>query len=192
MSSEFKLLQLWVQENSHSLRVSAPQQEVSTQKVFIWPNMMRIFFFFTAPGGVSNLNVVPVSSTALSVSWSSPECPYGVISSYIVYYRQSDTPQTGVISSEGYTRVSDITTLQYDITGLTPFTHYAVHVQAVVMGESPLDGDVLFEDVDRTHSAVPFAPPTVPPTATPTAPPSTALVTVLIGDPRQITTGRVM
>ena len=105
-------------------------------------------FLFTAPGGVTNLNVVPLSSTALNVSWSSPECPYGVISSYIVYYRQSDTPQTGVISSEGYTRVPDITTLQYDITGLTPFTHYAVHVQAV--GQSSLAGDVVLEIARQT------------------------------------------
>ena len=67
-----------------------------------------------------------------------------------MYYRQSDTPQTGVISSEGYTRVPDITTLQYDIIGLTPFTHYAVHVQAVVMGQFPLVGDVLLEIVRQT------------------------------------------
>ena len=159
------------------------------------------------PSSVEDLVVVPLSPTALNVSWSSPECPYGVISSYIVYYRQSDTPQTEDISSEGYTRISvqvdsdsNITTKRYhaiDITGLTPFTYYAVHVQAVVTptlrpGQDDIPGAITEEVVERTYSTVDPDVPTVLPTVTPINSPTSREVTYLIPNPQLIDTGRVM
>ena len=74
------------------------------------------------------------SLSVLRVSWTSPECPYGVLDRYILYYRQADAPQTTPITSDGYTSVTvTSTTLQYSISGLLPITNYAIHVQAVVL-----------------------------------------------------------
>ena len=79
-----------------------------------------------------------INSSAITVSWNGPQCPYGVVSRYIVYYRPSDVVQTAKINNSGYTNVSvppeatGLATQQYSIARLVPDTSYAIHVQAVV------------------------------------------------------------
>ena len=140
--------------------------------------------------------VTATNSSELMVTWTSPECRYGVLDRYILYYMEGDTPQTTPIRSDGYTSVDiDSDMEEYNITGLTPFTVYLVHVQAVVVpaaGGRDLFGDVDVEVATRTYSAVDEDIPTPPPTTAPIDPPTSNEVVYLIGDPQSIDTGRVM
>jgi hypothetical protein len=79
--------------------------------------------------------------------------------------------------------------LEFLIAELPPYTNYTIRVQA--LGTNGVLGDVE-EVINRTHSTIPAAPLTSPVTATPPDLPSTTMVTVLIADPTQIRTGRVM
>ena len=138
-----------------------------------------------------------MDSSIIRITWTSPLCPYGVISGYIVYYRQGDVARTGDIFSEGFTVVSvgsDVT--EFLISGLPPYTNYTIHVQAVVMPSGSrvgLFGDIDVEIVQRTTVApTTAAVPTVQPTLSPLDPPTAQTIPYLIADPRQINTGRVM
>ena len=142
-----------------------------------------------APSSVTELETQALNTSAIRVSWSSPECPYGGITNYTVFYREADTPQTGNISSTGYTYNMTVEE-EYVISGLTVFTNYAIHVQAINEDGDPPDGEITLEVVERTHSSTDM-PPTVASNAT-TESPSSREVTYLIGDPLDITTGRVM
>ena len=116
-----------------------------------------------------------------------------------MYYRESDTPQTGTITNSGFTGESvghvNGSQQQHVILGLEPFTNYAIHVQAVVtprIGTGPdLHGQVDLELVVRTYSTT-DTPPSPPPTNVPIDPPSSRELTYLIRDPLDIDSGRVM
>ena len=91
----------------------------------------------TEPAGVRNLSLSAVNFSAILVSWNHPECPYGIISRYRVHYKESDTIQSRDISSSGYSTVEvmpamDTMLTQYEITGLTPDTSYAIHVRGLM------------------------------------------------------------
>jgi hypothetical protein len=79
--------------------------------------------------------------------------------------------------------------LEFLISELPPYTNYTIHVQA--LGTNRVLGDVE-EVMNRTHSTIPAAPLTPPVIATPLDPPSTTMATLIIADPTQIRTGRVM
>ena len=133
------------------------------------------------------------------MSWTSPECPYGVINRYIVYYRKSDTIQTGVITNTGYTTKTvdfpppmQISDLDYalEITDLLAYTNYTVHVQAIIRGNTPQrSGRVELELLNRTRSSV-DDPPLVG--SGPTQSPTSSNIVIRIGDPSQIDTGKVV
>ena len=133
------------------------------------------------------------------MSWTSPECPYGVIDRYIVYYRESDNVQTGEISSEDYLmefedfdppmQISD-QDYSLNITELLAYTNYTVHVQAVIRGNTPeRSGLVESELLTRTRSSV-DDPPLVG--SGPTESPTSSSIIIRIGDPSQIDTGNVV
>ena len=110
-----------------------------------------------------------------------------------MFYRQADTPQTGDINSTGYnTDTVDSSVEEYVISStielaVTVFTNYAIHVQA---NSAAGAGEITQEVVERTHSST-DTPPTAASNAT-TESPSSREVTYLIGNPLDITTGRVM
>lgn len=113
----------------------------------------------TEPTGVRNILTTSINPTTITVTWTEPQCPYGEITRYIMYYRPSDTVQTTNINSSGFMSV-DITpetnemgTQQYNITGLSPDTSYAIHVQAVGMcsrQNCELFGSVEVEVLERS------------------------------------------
>lgn len=149
--------------------------------------------YFTAPNAIQDLVVDSPNSSTIRVTWSPPECPYGVISGYRVYNRSSDVVQTGVISSAGYTvRTVGSEMLGYTITGLTPYVNHTIHVQAVVRGrEGSIFGNIdqellvrTLSDIDRDFEP---APPSIDVPG-----PSSSQITISIRDPREINTGRVM
>ena len=135
--------------------------------------------------------VIAINSSELMVSWTSPECPYGVLDRYIVYYRKADTPQTTPNNSVNVNVRS--TTLQYNIPGLPPYTNYTVNVQAVVLDRNGQDllGVINEEQRVRTLSAS-GPPPTPGPTLEPTDPPTSREIVIHIGPPSDIDTGKVM
>ncbi len=151
-------------------------------------------FYSLAPSGVTSLTGTAINYTSIRISWSPPRCTYGTISRYIVFFKQSDTAQTSsIISSVGYESVNitvPVAELEYVITRPTPFTNYAIHVQAVGSTDDLL-GEIDVEILVQTHSATDDVP-TAPPTDTPTESPSSNTVVYLIGDPQAIDTGRVM
>ena len=81
--------------------------------------------------------------------------------------------------------------INYEITGLTPYTNYTIHVRAI--GQDNEAGDNLAGDVDveilqRTNSTIQVV--MTPPG--PTQEPSSNMITILLPDPDQVTTGLVM
>ena len=135
-----------------------------------------------APSNVSELQAAGVNHTSIRVSWTVPLCPYGNISGYLLEYREGNSQQTGErnLSSE---------VVEYVITELPPYTNHTIRVRA--LGTDSRRGDVV-EVLARTHSTIPAVTLEPPVLSTTPRPPSTTAVTIIIADPTQIDTGRVM
>ena len=73
----------------------------------------------------------------------------------------------------------------YEITGLTPYTNYTIHVRAI--GQDNLRGDVDVEILQRTNSTIQDV--LIPPD--PTQGPSSNMITIPLPNPDQVTTGLV-
>ena len=147
------------------------------------------------PSSVMNLNATSFNSTSITVTWNEPQCPYGVINRYIVFYRQTNSlqPMNMIISNDNYTSIN-VSTTQLTINNLLPFKNYSIHVQAVVVPSTgmraELFGQIELEVLAQTLSAPDTDIPT-PPTTSIDSPTSKEVV-YLIGDPTEIDTGRVM
>jgi len=73
-----------------------------------------------------------VNSTSIEVSWTIPLCPNGIITHYILYYRQTDTRQTSNINTTGYSMVAIPSSLtKHTITNLEVSQVYGFIVQAI-------------------------------------------------------------
>ena len=131
---------------------------------------------------------VATSNQSIRVSWDLPLYPNGPILYYDLFYRASDTPQQppNIMSDSSYTERMVMNATNYEITGLTPYTNYTVHVRAI--GQDNLRGDVDVEILQRTNSTIQVVP--VP--LDPTQGPSSNMITIHLPDPDQVTTGLVM
>ena len=140
------------------------------------------------PSSVMNLNATSFNSTSITVTWNEPQCPYGVINRYIIFYRQ-----TNFLQPNDYTSIN-VSITQLTIKNLLPFKNYSIHVQAVVVPSTgmraELFGQIELEVLAQTLSAPDTDIPT-PPTTSIDSPTSKEVV-YLIGDPTEIDTGRVM
>ena len=94
---------------------------------------------------------VATSNQSIQVSWDLPLYPNGPILYYNLFYRASDTPQQppNIMSDSSYTERMVMDATNYEITGLTPYTNYTIHVRAI--GESNLRGDVDEEILQHTN-----------------------------------------
>ena len=142
----------------------------------------------TEPTAVTNPMAVATSNQSIRVSWNLPLFPNGPILHYDLFYRASDTPQQppNIMNDSSYTERMVTNATNYEITGLTPYTNYTIHVRAI--GENNLRGDVDEEILQRTNS-------TTQNLTTPTGPtqgPSSNMITILLPDPDQVQTGLVM
>ena len=83
---------------------------------------------------------------------------------------------------------------QFNIIDLKPYTNYTVHVQPVVQPFIRVGREIPGEESavvrNRTLSAPDDDIPTAPPM--PTSAPTSSEIVILIGDPNQIDTGKVM
>ena len=142
----------------------------------------------TAPTAVTNLTAVATSNQSIQVSWALPLYPNGPISHYDLFYRESDTPQQppNIMSDSRYIKGMVMNATNYEITGLTPYTNYTIHVRAI--GENNLVGDVDEEILQRTNSTTQNV--TTPTGAT--QGPSSNMITILLPNPDDVETGLVM
>ena len=106
---------------------------------------------------------------------------------YNLYYRASDTVQQPPnIRSDGYTEIMEISTTEFEIIGLIPYTNYTIHVRTI--GEGNLLGDIDEEILQRTNSTIQLVMISDGPTPAPTA----NTITIHLPDPSQVETGLVM
>ena len=142
----------------------------------------------TASTEVTNLTAVATSNQSIRVSWDLPLYPNGRILHYDLFYRASDIPQQppNIMSNSSYTERMVMDGINFEITGLTPYTNYTIHVRAI--GENNLRGDVDEEILQRTNSTTQDVPT---PTGA-TQGPSSNMITILLPNPDQVQTGLVM
>ena len=74
------------------------------------------------PGVVSDLQLSGVGIDLISVMWNIPTVPNGVIITYEIRYRESN--------SNGPYNMTNTTNTRYSIGGLLPFTNYTIGVRA--------------------------------------------------------------
>ena len=74
------------------------------------------------PGVVSDLQVINVGIDTISISWNIPTIPNGIITVYVIRYRESD--------NNGLYNITNTTNIQYSIEGLLPNTNYTIEVRA--------------------------------------------------------------
>jgi len=86
-----------------------------------WGNWLTIL---SAPGDPpSDFRAAVLNSTAISLTWSEPLHPYGIITSYTITYDNSSGNQVSVIVDAGDAR-------SYLISGLDEFTTYEIFINA--------------------------------------------------------------
>ena len=71
---------------------------------------------------ISDLIQTSTTLTEISISWSPPTTPNGIITVYEIRYRES--------TSTGQYNITNTTNTQYDIVGLIPNTSYTIGVRA--------------------------------------------------------------
>ena len=141
----------------------------------------------TEPTAVDNVVAVATSNQTIRVTWDLPVYPNAPIMHYNLYYRASDTPQQPPnIRSDGYTEIMDISSTEFEITGLMSYTNYTVHVRAI--GQGNLLGDIDEEILQQTKITIQVV---MNSSGTPQEPTSNT-ITILLPDPSQVETGRVM
>ena len=131
---------------------------------------------------------VATSNQSIQVSWDLPLYPNGRILFYDLFYRVSDTPQQppNIIRDSSYTKMMVMNATNFEITGLTPYTNYTIHICAI--GEGGLLGAIDTEVLQRTNSTT----QDIVTATAPTAAPSTSTINIQLPSPSQVQTGRVM
>ena len=104
------------------------------------------FTLLLAPNPPLNVNASTINSTAVRVSWNSPDITNGIIRYYTVAYRLNDSSQTMELNS------TDVTVV---LTSLDPFSHYVFYVVAVTVASSdPSENDTaLTAEAGNTYKA---------------------------------------
>ena len=89
-------------------------------------------YFLTVPTPPRSLMIVDITDTTVTLSWMPPDPPNGIIRSYRVQYRRSDSSSSNYNSFD--TNTNDLT---YTVTGLSTNTEYNFRVRAdTVVGRS--------------------------------------------------------
>ena len=91
----------------------------------------------TAPTAPRSLMVANVTNTTVTLSWTSPDTPNGIITQYQIQYRKNDGGSKFI--SLNITNAD----LTYTVTELTSDTEYVFRVRAfTVVGHGPLSDEV--------------------------------------------------
>ena len=136
---------------------------------------------------MDNVVAVATSNQSIRVTWDLPVYPNAPIMHYNLYYRASDTAQQPPnIRSDGYTEIMDISSTEFEITGLMSYTNYTVHVRAI--GQGNLLGDIDEEILQQTKITIQV----VMTSSGTSQEPTSNTITILLPDPSQVETGRVV
>ena len=80
--------------------------------------------FTTVPGAPSSLVVDNTQQTSITLSWTPPDTPNGIVTQYEVQYSSSDS------ISFTSSNITDASTMTYTIEGLMPAVMYTVQLRA--------------------------------------------------------------
>ena len=101
------------------------------------------YVHYTVPSAPQNLTIEKVTSSSFDLSWTRPSHPNGVILSYQVTFTGIDT-QNEVDDSFSINSSINSTIELLELTGLVPFSSYAVYVVAFTsIGSGPLSDIVM-------------------------------------------------
>ena len=135
---------------------------------------------------MTNLTAVATSNQSIRASWDLPLYPNGPILHYKLFYRASNTPQQPPnIRSDGYLEIVVMDT-EFEITDLTTYTNYNIHVLAI--GQGNLFGSIDTEVLQRTNSTT-LDRVTI---SGPTEAPSFNSINIRLPPPSQVQTGVVV
>ena len=82
-------------------------------------------FTYSAPSEPNSVVAVNSSSTSITVSWTAPSMPNGMIRGYTVTYYRSEVGMSDMAQEDV---TSDITSIE--LSGLEIFTNYTIFVEA--------------------------------------------------------------
>ncbi len=82
-----------------------------------------MFLFISAPTDFDKPTLTSTTSYSIAVSWDPPSTPNGVILNYTIITLQSDNDDIINIFTVS------VSTSQYNITELTPFTEYNITIE---------------------------------------------------------------
>ena len=101
-------------------------------KAFNYCTIPHSLYFLTVPTPPRSLMIVGVTDTTVTLSWILPDPPNGIIRSYRVQHKRTDS------SSPSYNSFDTMTNdLTYTVTGLSTNTEYDFRVRAdTVVGRS--------------------------------------------------------
>ena len=93
----------------------------------------------TAPSAPRSLMVANVTNTTVTLSWTPPDTPNGIITQYQIQYRKNDSGSGSKFTSLNIANAD----LTYTVTELTSNTEYVFRVRAfTVVGHGPLSSEV--------------------------------------------------
>ena len=105
--------------------------------------ILCMYVYYTVPSVPGNLTIRNVTSSSFDSSWTRPSYPNGVILSYQVTFTGIDTLNEVDDSFSDNSSINS-TTEQLKVTGLVPFSSYAVYVVAFTsIGSGPLSDIVM-------------------------------------------------
>ena len=112
-----------------------------------------------APTAVRELNAFPSSPESIFITWDHPEYPNSQLLEYFIFYQMDPlvVQQTPNISSDEFLSVTspaDSASLTFNLTGLSVFTNYSIHMTVSADGEE--DAPIEVEILSRTNTTGEF------------------------------------
>lgn len=104
---------------SSSVRARTDESSKINSIVLHFNHVQCVVFFLVPAGPPQNLSASVVSANALTVTWSDPDTPYGIIVSYTVTYNLTELMVSLVTESQTAT-----------LDGLDEYTIYVIYVAA--------------------------------------------------------------
>ena len=116
--------------------------------------------FSLAPTAVRELNAFPSSPESIFITWDHPEYPNSELLEYFIFYQMDPltVQQTPNISSDGFSNVTspaDSASLTFNLTGLSVFTNYSIHM--TVSADTGENAPIEVEIFTRTNSTGEFS-----------------------------------
>ena len=112
--------------------------------------LLKHILICLAPTAVRELNAFPSSPESIFITWDHPEYPNSQLLEYFIFYQMDPlvVQQTPNISSDEFLSVTspaDSASLTFNLTGLSVFTNYSIHMTVSADGEenAPIEVEIL-------------------------------------------------